>query len=223
MRTRLTSVDVYVFPRYTVIPSHANKAFVPYTHAFEPRPGDTLSPSSLPNPSTIPTAESESTSLASELRVRIHGNVSSLSSHSVTFTRLSSDGPERPAGGVETIDFDYMIYSLGASLPSPVDVWGIEASGLSIEGSPMGCKKRGVRYMHQRAETMKKAKSVLVVGGGALGIRQSLVFPWSCGKLTLNSRTGVRPQGCLPGQRGHTDSFASSIDADLSRRDARWR
>lgn len=65
-----------------------------------------------------------------------------------------------------------MIYALGASLPSPVDVWGLEAGGMSIEGVPMGCKKRGVRYMQQRAETMKKANSVLVVGGGALGIRQ---------------------------------------------------
>lgn len=163
--------DVYVFPRYTVIPSHAPKAFVPYTKAFEPRPGDTLTaPTGLPTPPTTPTAES--ISLADKLRVWIHGNVSSLSSHSVTFTRLSSDDPDRPAGGIETMDFDYLIYSLGASLPSPVDVWGIEASGLSIEGVPMGCKTRGVGYMQQRAETMKRAKSVLVVGGGALGIRE---------------------------------------------------
>lgn len=162
---------MYVFPRYTVIPSHANKAFVPYTHAFQPRPGDTLPPSCLPTPPTTPTSESKS--LASKLRTWIHGNVSSLSSHSVTFTRLSSDDPDSPAGGVETVDFDYLIYSLGASLPSPVDVWGVESSGLSIEGVPMGCKKRGVEYMQQRGETMRRAKSVLVVGGGALGIRKS--------------------------------------------------
>jgi hypothetical protein len=37
----------------------------------------------------------------------------------------------------------------------------------------MGCKKRGVGYMHQRAETMRRAESVVVVGGGALGIRES--------------------------------------------------
>lgn len=168
--TSLTGVDVYVFPRYTVIPSHANKAFVPYAHAFEPRPGDTLSPSGLPTPPTTPT--SDSVSLTRKLRVWVHGNVSSLSSHSVTFTRLSSDDPGRPVGGTETVEFDYLIYSLGASLPSPVDVWGTEASGLSIEGVPMGCKRRGVEYMQRRAETMKRANSVLIVGGGALGIRQ---------------------------------------------------
>lgn len=143
---------------------------MPYTHAFQPRPGDTLSPAGLPTPPTTPTAESEE--MAAKLRVWIHGNVTSLSSHSVTFTRLSSDDPDRPAGGIETIEFDYLIYSLGASLPSPVDVWGVEASSLSLEGVPMGCKKRGVSYMMQRAETMKRAKSVLVVGGGALGIRE---------------------------------------------------
>lgn len=164
-------IDVYVFPRFTVLSSHANKAFVPYTHAFQPRPGDTLSPAGLPTPPTTPTEEGES--LTQKLRVWIHGNVSSLSSHSVTYTRLSSDDPDRPVGGVGSVEFDYMIYALGASLPSPVDVWGSEASGLSIHGVPMGCKRRGVEYMERRAETMKRAKSVLVVGGGALGIRES--------------------------------------------------
>lgn len=89
------------------------------------------------------------------------------------FHRLSSDIPKRPAGALETIDFNYMIYSLGASLPSPVNVWGAEASGLSIGGVPMGCKKRGVNYMHCRVRTMRAAKSVLVVCGGALGIREA--------------------------------------------------
>jgi NADH dehydrogenase FAD-containing subunit len=141
---------------------------VPYTHAFEPRPGDPAF--GLPTPPTTPTVESEE--IKSKMRVWIHGNVSSLSSHSVTFTRLSSDYANHPVGLAETIDFDYLVYALGASLPSPVDVWGEESSSLHLEGVPMGCKRRGVGYMHQRAETMKRAKSVLVVGGGALGIRE---------------------------------------------------
>lgn len=144
---------------------------MPYTHAFEPRPGDTIP--GLPTPPTTPTLEAKE--VASKLRVWVHGNVSSLSSHSVTFSRLSSSDPEVPAGQVETIDFDYLIYSLGASLPSPVDVWGEEASAQRLEGVPMGCKKRGVGYMQRRSETMARAKSVLVVGGGALGIRKSRV------------------------------------------------
>ena len=164
--------DVYVFPRFTVIPSHANKAFVPYTHAFEPRPGDTAS--GLPTPPTTPTFESQD--LAAKMRVWIHGNVSSLDSHCVTFTRLSGHKPNQAVGEAETIEFDYLVYALGASLPSPVDVWGEESSGLQLKGVPMGCKKRGVGYMHQRAETMRRAKSVLVVGGGALGIRKSEVL-----------------------------------------------
>jgi hypothetical protein len=80
--------------------------------------------------------------------------------------------PHIPSPSPDTIDFDYLVYALGASLPSPVDVWGEESSSLHLEGVPMGCKRRGVGYMHQRAETMKRAKSVLVVGGGALGIRE---------------------------------------------------
>ena len=110
------------------------------------------------------------------MRVWIHGNVSSLDSRSVTFTRLSGHKPNQAVGEAETIEFDYLVYALGASLPSPVDVWGEESSGLQLKGVPMGCKKRGVGYMHQRAETMRRAKSVLVVGGGALGIRKSEVL-----------------------------------------------
>ena len=106
------------------------------------------------------------------MRVWIHGNVSSLASHSVTFTRLSTENPDHTVGETETIQFDYLVYALGASLPSPVDVWGEESSSQQLQGVPMGCKKRGVGYMHQRAETMKRAKSILVVGGGALGIRR---------------------------------------------------
>jgi NADH dehydrogenase FAD-containing subunit len=98
--------------------------------------------------------------------------VSSLTSHSVTFTRLSSDNPDHTVGEAETIEFDYLVYALGASLPSPVDVWGKESRDQQLQGVPMGCKKRGVGYMHQRAETLKRAKSVLIVGGGALGIRE---------------------------------------------------
>jgi NADH dehydrogenase FAD-containing subunit len=106
------------------------------------------------------------------MRVWIHGNVSSLDSHSVTFTRLSSDNSDHTVGEAETIDFDYLVYALGASLPSPVDVWGKESSNLQFQGVPMGYKKRGVGFMHQRAQTMKRAKSVVIVGGGALGIRE---------------------------------------------------
>jgi hypothetical protein len=141
---------------------------VPYTHAFEPRPGDPAF--GLPTPPTTPTTDSEE--LKSKLRVWIHGNVTSLASHSVTFTRLSSENPDHTVGEADTIEFDYLVYALGASLPSPVDVWGEESSSQQLDGVPMGCKKRGVGYMHQRAETMKRAKSVLVVGGGALGIRK---------------------------------------------------
>lgn len=141
---------------------------MPYIHAFEPRRGDPAF--GLPTPPSTPTAESEE--MKAKMRIWIHGNVSSLNSHSVTLTRLSTTDSDHPVGDTETIDFDYLVYALGASLPSPVDVWGEESSGQQLDGVPMGCKKRGVAYMHQRAETMKRAKSVLVVGGGALGIRQ---------------------------------------------------
>lgn len=150
------------------------------------------------------------------MRVWIHGNVSSLSSHSVTFTRLSSDDADCPAGGVETINFDYMIYALGATLPSPVNVWGTEASEMSLEGVPMGSKKRGVEYMQRRAETMKRARSILVVGGGALGIRQSGPTLAGSSRTADWYRAGNGLEGRSSREEYHSHPLATSIDAALS-------
>lgn len=81
------------------------------------------------------------------------------------------EGPE------ETIDFEFCIYALGSGMPDPCNVWsehpnlppGID-NDEHLRG--LGSKKCGITWMEQRARDRKDAKRILVVGGGALGIRK---------------------------------------------------
>lgn len=120
--------------------------------------------------------------------------ITSLTPHSVTFHRIPSrrrgsagsstsaastsasaswteftpfEGPE------ETIQFDYALYALGAGLPDPVNVWKPAYGTATPEDSELspGSKRCGVRFMEKQASQMKKADRILIVGGGALGIR----------------------------------------------------
>lgn len=85
------------------------------------------------------------------------------------------EGPE------ETVDFEYCIYALGSGMPDPCNVWsehpnlppGID-NDEHLKG--LGSKKCGISWMEQRARDRKEAKRILIVGGGALGIRMSKHF-----------------------------------------------
>ena len=92
------------------------------------------------------------------------------------------DGPE------ETIEFDYCVYALGSGMPDPVNVWR-EHPNLPIGDREerergLGGKRCGIRWLEGKSRDLKKAKSIVVVGGGALGIRQSA---YSSGGLLLIS------------------------------------
>ena len=170
---RLT-LDAYVFPRYTVLSQHAPKAFIPYIHAFEPRKDEVIVPLPGHQPALGKNLEGH---LGTRLQW-IHGTALSLSSRSVTFKRISPSPIISEA--VETLEFDYCIYALGATLPSPVDVWC-----KTMRGAPHGYKTEGVRFMEDRAEDFDKAKSVVIVGGGAMGIRE---HPTKLGLTTQSSQ-----------------------------------
>jgi hypothetical protein len=93
-------------------------------------------------------------------RTFIRATIHSLQKHSVKINRFLDDGSK---GGEETLAFDHCVYALGASLPGPVDVWGIGGDGTKV---------RGIEFMEERGRGFDKAKSLIVVGGGALGIRE---------------------------------------------------
>ncbi|TFK98100.1 FAD/NAD-P-binding domain-containing protein [Pterulicium gracile] len=153
---------VYVLPRLLVLPGNEPKGFVPYTGifnhgGFSKGPADTLS---------------------------LHAIVTSLTPTSVT---LDKSFPEhRYPDGV--INFDYCVYALGSQLPDPVNLWGrslesvtpIKTEQEQEEVAPQlvkevynGTKKQSLAWMERTRIRIEEAQSILVVGGGALGVQMS--------------------------------------------------
>lgn len=71
-----------------------------------------------------------------------------------------------------TVAFDYAVYALGSQLPPPLDLWGSTANGVKYTGE----KIEGCAWFKEKQKFIKPVSSVLVVGGGALGIRTSCIF-----------------------------------------------
>lgn len=94
----------------------------------------------------------------------LHAAVTRLEEHSLT---LSNAVPE--AGITDPrIDFDYVVYALGSHPPEPIDLWGPINLGYAAYD---GTKPKGIEWMRSAQERIEEAPSVLIVGGGALGIR----------------------------------------------------
>ncbi|KAG2002423.1 Fer8 [Coprinopsis cinerea AmutBmut pab1-1] len=141
---------VYVMPRYAVLPGHEYKAFIPYTNVF-------LTPGKNPN------------------HIVLKAQVLSIRPNHVT---LSQAFPEH-GFPTTTIPFDYAVYALGGSLAAPLDLWGSDprTSLSSVKGEDLkkweynGFKSEGIEWFRERQKVVEKAPTVLVVGGGALGIQ----------------------------------------------------
>ncbi|WWC89738.1 uncharacterized protein L201_004663 [Kwoniella dendrophila CBS 6074] len=224
---------LYAFPRFAVLPQHAPKAYIPYTHLFDEAESSSsanerpLTPPTTP-PSTVNTLDgSDHDGLSDPLEVSkrsksrhefIQGSIVKLTSNSVTFVRPTLDSSKQQPksthspdtygkydGPEETINFDYCVYALGASMPSPVNVW---SKVLDLKGNEnqkpedeleniSGTKKHGVKWMENSAEKLKKAQHVVVVGAGAMGIQfaSDLKYLYPSKQVTLlHSRTRVMPR-----------------------------
>ncbi|KAL1413474.1 hypothetical protein Q8F55_001248 [Vanrija albida] len=165
---------VYVFPRCIVKSTLAPKAFVPYKYMFVPpkeeekkEDGTTavpLTPPQTPPPETAPAPSRHR--LVQGLITRLERNRVTVVKPNAAGTYDDADAAEPPADRTETIDFEYAVYALGATLPAPVDVWG---GGGPVAGR--GTKKGGVTWMQDTGGVFGAAKRVLIVGGGALGIQ----------------------------------------------------
>ncbi|KAF8716648.1 Pyridine nucleotide-disulfide oxidoreductase, partial [Rhizoctonia solani] len=151
--------DLYVLPRFSVLPSHETKAFIPYNNLFGPTPGSN--------------------------RV-IHGTAIKLERNKVVYTPApysNETSPERTS----SLEFDYLIYALGAKLPGPIDFWGAKSvydghaydsnaeRTINLDGDKRfetfdGSKSAAVAFLQRAQKRLKLVESVLVVGGGALGI-----------------------------------------------------
>jgi hypothetical protein len=97
----ITLPDVYVFPRFTLLPHHAIKAFIPYQHLLFQPPSDTDGDDVVPS------------------NLFIRGHVLSLTEKSAKIRITNSDGSD----DLIDLPYEYVIYALGSTLPEPVDPW----------------------------------------------------------------------------------------------------
>ncbi|KAJ3793089.1 hypothetical protein GGU11DRAFT_853669 [Lentinula aff. detonsa] len=137
---------VYVFPRLAVLPGHEHKGFVPFDKLLTPTRDRDLC---------------------------LHALVQSVHS---SYVVLDRSFPDR---GILTseLQYDYLIYALGSRLPAPLDLWGSHPqSGKTLKDAEVlkpytGTKQDGVAWLKAHQEVIKNSESILVVGGGALGIQ----------------------------------------------------
>ncbi|RDB21672.1 Apoptosis-inducing factor B [Hypsizygus marmoreus] len=143
--------NAYILPRLSVLPGHEHKAFIPNTKVFM-------------------------TDQPPELHRRLQAHITSFSQKSLT---LSQAFPEHGLP-TQTVDFDFAIYALGSQLPAPLNLWGTDASGNPIPRKPSkgrqlpiyrGLKTEGIAWLQAHQKLIEESPSVLVVGGGALGIQ----------------------------------------------------
>ncbi|KAJ3891984.1 hypothetical protein GG344DRAFT_46230 [Lentinula edodes] len=138
---------VYVFPRLAILPGHEHKGFIPFSRLLDPTRHQDLC---------------------------LHASVRSVHS---SYVVLDKSFPER---GVPTpeLRFDYLVYALGSRLPAPLDLWGSspESGRASHKDAVVfkpyaGTKQEGISWLKTHQEVIKSSDSILVVGGGALGIQ----------------------------------------------------
>lgn len=124
----------------------------------------------------------------------------------MNFARLSIRPCEVDASSY--VGFDYLVYALGSQLPDPVNIWSPSRSivtgvchpsfritlkahkefqtpndsqdYLLLDGKHDGTKEKSREWLRIAHHRIKAATSVLVVGGGALGVREYKRSPRCC-------------------------------------------
>ncbi|KAJ9121358.1 hypothetical protein QFC24_004696 [Naganishia onofrii] len=76
----------------------------------------------------------------------------------------------------KTLQFDYMVYAFGSHLPAPINIWSTVSHDADVQidkpqGSCQGSKERGRAWLKAAQSRIEKAKSIAVIGGGALGVQ----------------------------------------------------
>ncbi|PWN38405.1 FAD/NAD(P)-binding domain-containing protein, partial [Meira miltonrushii] len=177
---------LYAFPRVSVVPGHEEKVFIPYTKLFQP-PSERV------------------TSSNNEL---IHGVLKSLGHRESEQSEgrgvaryIPIDETYNPnsheQSQIRTIAFDYMIFALGSILPAPINTWSVPSGKLDDEASKIlqngkagfwGGKQRGVKWLRETQDRIAAAESILIIGGGALGVQYASDIAWMYGTATSSPK-----------------------------------
>ncbi|GKT49697.1 Fe-regulated protein 8 [Colletotrichum spaethianum] len=114
-------------PRFSVVPKHEHKAFIPYSAAFAGSPN-------------------------SSRHQVIQARANSLRRNSVVL--------DRDWQGSAEISYDYLVVTTGTELPAPGTMQHDD-------------KSSSVQYLRSYQESVIKASSIVIVGGGAVGVQMA--------------------------------------------------
>ncbi|SGZ30921.1 BQ5605_C046g12272 [Microbotryum silenes-dioicae] len=198
--------NLYLFPRFGVVPNHANKVFIPYTGVMASPGRSSSAPSSKSSSSTTEETESSRSGDSSDeggpTRAQCVFIRASVTEVGPGFVEIDRDLDEETLGASVSDDddiissgrekwrrrrlnWDYLIYALGSTLPAPLL-------------SPARTKVEGVRFLQAQQERIALSKSVLIVGGGALGIQ----YATDIADLYNNpANAALRPENSVEGKK----------------------
>ncbi|GAA5906705.1 NAD(P)/FAD-dependent oxidoreductase [Sporobolomyces salmoneus] len=152
---------LYLHPRVSVVPGHAHKTFVPYAGV--------LPQESTPRSAGHVLIHASATSITDkyiELDRDLLEHERDLEGDSEEVEKLTEELQDARLDAVQSkkalagrrISWDYMIYALGCTLPPPLY-------------SLARTKKTGVAFLEAQQSIIANASSILIAGGGALGIQ----------------------------------------------------
>lgn len=105
-------------------------------------------------------------------------------------TNGSASNGERPHE--HSVSFDYLVYALGSHLPPPINIWSVPdtqkerahgslqdllaATGQIEQKTKVipGSKSSGMTWLQDAQKRIRDAKSIAIIGGGPLGVRECL-------------------------------------------------
>ena len=176
----------------------------------------------VPNPRSLSSAENDAVipytrTFRSAAHIQLHARITALAPHCATLST-----PFAEHGLSDVLHFDYAVYALGSHLPSPINLWGAPppVKGAAAATAPYaGTKAESVAWLQQHQAAVEAASTVLVVGGGALGIRESLrVFREK--NAHGGARIRDRHRGGASWQAGDAAALAAPAPPALRPRDA---
>ncbi|KAJ4001178.1 FAD/NAD-P-binding domain-containing protein [Lentinula boryana] len=139
---------LFAFPRIPVVPGFEHKAFIPYTQ-----------PGSTDASAFFASVNAATTSTASAVE-----GYTPLPSDSIQIVHTAATAilPDKVilGNGKDTIPYDFLVLATGTGRPGPDGLVGQD-------------KEPGVKIGKFHQENVKKAKNIVIVGGGAYGIQMA--------------------------------------------------
>jgi NADH dehydrogenase FAD-containing subunit len=160
----------------------------------------------------------------------IHGTVTKLEQNKVTYTPAPYSTTSNETK--HSLEFDYLIYALGAKLPGPIDFWAKSVYDVDAEktvnldfekeaGGYDGSKSAAIAFLQRAQKRLRTVESVLVVGGGALGIRMSRFHTQVELIVIVTGRICERFEELVPAQANHASPLSNPTTTPIPSQDAR--